>query len=253
MLAFRIVERNLQIVRTVWLKGWIISSLVLPTMFLTAMGIGLGGVIDSRGAVQGLDYLHFVTPGLLCATAMQQGAGDSMWPVLGGVRWDHRYVAMVSTPLSPRDVQTAELLWVALRTTATSIGFLLVAAVLGGVASPWGVLAVPASTLTAVAFGALLAGLAIRQENDSVLSLVYRLGLMPIFLFSGTFFPVSVLPAGLRPVAWLSPLWHGVELARDATTADPRAVDVVHLAVLVVVIVLGTVWSRRGFQSRLSP
>src|SRR5947209_7911564 len=104
MLATRIVERDWHLVRTVWLKGWIISSLVLPALFLAAMGVGLGGEVDRHGAVQGLSYLHFIAPGLLCATAMQQAAGDSMWPVLGGVKWDHRYLAMVSTPLGPDDV-----------------------------------------------------------------------------------------------------------------------------------------------------
>lgn len=253
MIAFRITERDVTIVRRVWLSGWLIQSVLTPLLFLAAMGVGLGGEIDKRGAVEGVSYLQFVTPGLLCASVMQQAAGESMWPVLGGVKWDHRYLAMVSTPLAPHDVQTAQLVWVAIRGAATSVGFLLVAAALGGLASPWAVLALPAATVTGVAFAAWLAGLAIRQENDNALSLVYRLGIMPVFLFSGTFFPVSVLPPALRPLAWISPLWHGVELARHATLGEARAADLLHVIVLAAVIVAGAAWARRGFRRRLAP
>src|SRR3954447_2771568 len=241
MLAGRIVERDFTIVRKVWLHGWIISSLLMPVLFLAAMGVGLGGVIDEhQRSVGGVSYLHFVAPGLLVASVMQQAAGDSMWPVLGGVKWDGRYLAMVASPLSPDDVHLAMLLWVAIRNAVSAVAFLLVAAVMGGVASPWAVLAIPAAVLCGSAFCALLSALAIRQENDTTLSLVYRLGIMPVFLFSGSFFPISVLPTWLQPIAWVSPLWHGVELARHACIADPHwGADVMHLAVLVGVVALG--------------
>lgn len=255
MLAGRIVERDYAIVRKVWLHGWIISSLLMPVLFLAAMGVGLGGVIDEhQRSVGGVSYLHFVAPGLLVASVMQQAAGDSMWPVLGGVKWDRRYLAMVATPLGPDDVQRALLSWVAIRNAVSAVGFLLVASLMGGVASPWAVLAVPAAVLCGAAFTALLSGLAIRQENDTTLSLVYRLGIMPVFLFSGSFFPISVLPAWLRPVAWASPLWHGVELARHACTADPHwGADTLHLVVLIAIVLAASAWARTGFRRRLTP
>lgn len=255
MLATRIIERDLAIVRKVWWHGWLISSLLMPALFLAAMGVGLGGVIDQhRGAVDGVSYLHFVTPGLLVASIMQQAAGDSMWPVVGGVKWDRRYLAMVATPLGPDDVQLSQLLWVALRAAVTATGFLVVATLMGGVATPWAILAIGAAVLCGLAFAAVLSAFAIRQDNDTALSLVYRLGIMPIFLFSGTFFPISVLPVGLRPIAWISPLWHGVELARHAATANPHwGADLVHIVVLVVVIAVGSALGREGFRRRLTP
>ena len=251
MLALRIVERDLVTTRKLWFKGWLISSVVMPALYLSALGVGLGGAI--KGDVEGLSYLHFLAPGLLCASLMQQAAGDSMWPVLGGIQWDGRYLAMTATPLAPRDVHLALLLWVSLRTAASGAIFLVIAAVLGGLASPWAVLAVPAGVLTALAFASVLSGVAIRQRDDNALALIFRIGIMPVFLFSGTFFPTRLLPAGIRPLAWLSPLFHGVELARHAATADPHwFADLGHVAVLVLVIGAGSAWGRRGYERRLA-
>jgi lipooligosaccharide transport system permease protein len=249
--ALRIVERELITTRKLWFKGWLISSIVMPALYLSALGVGLGGAIE--GDVGGVSYLHFLTPGLLCGSLMQQAAGDSMWPVLGGVQWDGRYLAMTATPLEARDVHRAQLIWAALRTTASGAIFLVIAALLGGLASPWAVLALPAGVLTGVAFAAGLAGFAIRQRSDDTLALVFRLGIMPVFLLSGTFFPIDQLPAALQPVAWLSPLFHGVELARHAATADPHwFADGAHAAILLLVIVAAARWGRRGFERRLA-
>ena len=250
-LALRVVERDLVTTRKLWLKGWVISSVVMPVLYLSALGVGLGGAIE--GDVGGVSYLHFLTPGLLCASLMQQAAGDSMWPVLGGLQWDGRYHAMTATPLAPGDVHLAMLLWTVLRTAASGAIFLVIAAVLGGLVSPWAVLALPSGVLTALAFSAVLSGFAIRQRSDDTLAVVFRLGIMPVFLFSGTFFPISLLPAGLEPVAWVSPLFHGVELARHAATADPHwLADLGHVAVLVLVIAAGAAWGRRGYERRLT-
>jgi len=115
------------------------------------------------------------------------------------------------------------------------------------------VLALPASVLTATTFATILSGFAIRQRNDTALSLVFRLGIMPIFLFSGAFFPVSLLPAAMRPLTWVSPLWHGVELARHATTGQPHWLpDLLHVVVLVALIAAFVRWGRRGFERRLT-
>jgi lipooligosaccharide transport system permease protein len=254
MRATRISERDFHLLRTVWLKGWTIQSLLMPLLFLAAMGLGLGGVIKDNGrSVGGLSYLHFVAPGMMVASMMQQAAGDTMWPVVGGAKWDRRYFAMIATPLEPTDIQLAVLLWVTFRTTVSGSIFLTIAALLGGVASPWAVLAVPAGVLCALAFASLLSAFSITQETEVTMSLMFRLGLMPLFLFSGTFFPISVLPHGLRQVTWISPLWHGVELARHAATADAHWVDLLHILVLSSIIVGGWLWGRHTFTRRLTP
>jgi lipooligosaccharide transport system permease protein len=212
-------------------------------------------VIDDNGrSVGGLSYLHFVAPGMLVASMMQQAAGDTMWPVVGGAKWDRRYFAMIATPLEPTDIQLATLIWVAFRTALSGTAFLLIATALGGIVSPWSVLAVPAGVLCALAFAAVLSAFSITQETEVALSLMFRLGLMPLFLFSGTFFPITVLPHGLRQVAWLSPLWHGAELARHAATADAHwSADAIHIIVLAAMITVGWRWGRRTFTRRLTP
>ena len=95
MLATRILERDIRVLARLW-HSWVFSAFVMPVLFLAAMGVGLGGVIDEhQRSVAGLSYLHFVAPGLLVAAVMQQAAGESLWPVLGGVKWDKRYFAMI--------------------------------------------------------------------------------------------------------------------------------------------------------------
>ncbi|MCU1488522.1 MAG: type transporter [Actinomycetia bacterium] len=250
--VLRIVERDLRVFARLW-HAFVFSIFVVPVLFLAAMGVGLGGLIDDQRTVEGLSYLHFVAPGLLMASVMQGAAGESLWAVLGGVKWDGRYIAMVATPLTSTDVYIGALNWVVLRTLATSSAFLLVAALLGGIISPWGVLAVPIAVLCALAFAAPLSAWAIGRDTDAPFAMIMRIGVMPLFLFSGTFFPISSLPAGVRPIAWLSPLWHGVELARAATTADvswPAALA--HVAVLVGCVVVGAAWGRRTFAARLT-
>jgi lipooligosaccharide transport system permease protein len=142
-------------------------------------------------------------------------------------------------------------LWSALRSTLSAAMFLAVGAALGGVPSGWGVLAVPAAVLCGSAFFAPLAAYSVTRDSEVSFPLIIRLGVMPLFLFSGTFFPVEQLPGWAQPVALASPLWHGVELARAATTGTVHAPAVAgHLVVLVTVLVLGwcagaRTWSRR--------
>jgi lipooligosaccharide transport system permease protein len=249
----RIVERDVRVFAKLW-HAFAFSTFLMPVLFLAAMGVGLGGMIDDHGSVEGLSYLHFVTPGLLVAAVMQQAAGESLWAVLGGIKWDGRFIAMVATPLTASDVYLGTLSWVTLRTIATAGAFLAVATLLGGVVSPWGLLAIPVAALCALAFAAPLAAWSITRDSDAPFAMIMRLGVVPLFLFSGTFFPVSNLPSGVRPLAWLSPLWHGVELARAATTAEvswPAAIG--HVAVLLGCTLVGWACGRRTFAARLTP
>lgn len=252
--ATRLIERELRVFAELW-HAFAFSTFVMPVLFLAAMGLGLGGLVDDRpGSVAGLSYLHFVTPGLLVASVMQQAAGESLWPVLGGVKWDHRYAAMVSSPLGPFDVFVGLLAWIAMRTVASAAAFLLVALVLGGLVSPWSVLALPAAVLCSLAFAAPLSAYAITRENDVPFAMIMRLGIVPLFLFSGSFFPIANLPGWAQPLAWFSPLWHAVELARHATTGSADwAGDAVHVAVLLAVIAAGTWAGQRTFTRRLTP
>jgi lipooligosaccharide transport system permease protein len=249
----RVVEREAQVFRRLW-RGSVFSNFLTPVLFLAAIGVVLGELVDeSTGEVAGLTYLAFVTPGLLAASAMQSAASDSLWPVMAGHKWLRTHHAMVATPVRPLDVYAGSLAWTAARTTMSSSAFLLVAALLGGVPSRWGVLAVPASVLCALAFASVLSAFAATQDTDVAFPVIMRLGIVPLFLFSGTFFPVEQLPVALRPLAAASPLWHGVELARAATTGSVDPLPALgHVVVLLAVTAAGAWWGTRSFARRLA-
>jgi lipooligosaccharide transport system permease protein len=241
----RIVEREWVVWRRLW-RGSVFSYVFAPLLFLAAMGIGLGDLVDKhQGSVQGLDYLEFITPGLMAASAVMQAAGESLWPVMGGVKWMGTYHAAVSTPISARDVYLGQLSWTGVRTVMSATVFLAIAALLGGVPSFWGLLAIPATVLGALAIAAPLSAWAF--------SVVMRIVVFPLFLFSGTFFPVSRLPDWLEPVALLSPLYHAVELCRAATTGSVAWLDAGgNVLVLCLFIGWGVWWGERSFRRMLT-
>jgi lipooligosaccharide transport system permease protein len=252
----RVVERELLIYRRLW-RGAVFSQFVSPALYLLAMGIGLGGMVSAAGnTVEGLSYLEFVAPGLMAATALQTATGDAMWPVLAGFKWMGYYHAMAASPVRPVDVYLGNLIWISIRLTVSSTAFFIVAVLVGAVLSPWGVLAIPAAVLGAVAMAAVLSAFSATQETDHTFPLVMRFLMLPMFLFSATFFPLSQLPAALRPFAWISPLWHGVELCRDATTGTLGdggwAGVAAHVLVLAGYILVGYLWGSRAFDRRLA-
>ncbi|MGO9877684.1 MAG: ABC transporter permease [Acidimicrobiia bacterium] len=251
--VIRVVEREARVFARLW-RGMVFSTVVSPVLFLAAMGLGLGGLVKAHtGKVAGLSYLDFVAPGLMVASAMQIAANEAMWPVLGAVKWVKNFHATVATSISPGELAVGYLLWIVIRAIGASTVFLLVAALLGAVPSWWGLLAIPTAALCAAAFAAPLAAYSVGLDSDISFPVIMRVAVLPLFLFSGTFFPISQLPGWLRPLAALSPLWHGVQLARDATTGTLHVgADVVHVAVLVGCVAAGLVWARRTFTRRLT-
>jgi len=190
----------------------------------------------------------------MVATGVQLAAGESLWPVMAGWKWIGFYHGMIATPLRSADVYGGFVAWTTIRVLLSATVFLAVAAALGGVPSAWGVLAIPAGGLCAAAFCSLLGAFSIGQETDAAFSAIMRLGIVPLMLFSGTFFPVEQLPSWLRPAVVISPLWHGVELARAATSGRFDALAIIfHVAVLVGLIAVGFRWGTRAFARRLTP
>ncbi len=252
----RIVERELRIMRRLW-HGIAFSAFVSPLLFLAAMGVGVGGYIDERSnaALHGLSYLQFVAPGLLAANVMQLAVGDSLWWVMGGTKWDKRYHAMTASPLQSTDVLNGHLAYESLRATATTIAFLLVAVLLGAIGSWWSLMSPLVAVLVVVAFAAPIAAWSTFTESDRSFPVIMRVGVIPLFLFSGTFFPVASLPAWARHFVPASPLYHGVELLRAAATGhSPGAPALVrHTAVLLVIAGAGWLLARRSFATRLAP
>lgn len=250
--VLRVVEREARIFRHLW-RGPVVLSVITPLMFLAAMGLGLGDLVQDPGQdLDGLSYLAFVAPGLMAASAMQVAAGESLWPVMGGKKWMGTYHAMVATPLRASDVFGGLVVWNGIRAAMAGTAFLLVATALGAVSSWWAPLAVPAVVLCAMAFSSLLAAHSIGQDSDATFSLIIRIGVVPLFLFSGTFFPVTQLPDWLQPIAVVSPLWHAVELARGATTGLIELdAALFHIAALVAFITVGFWWGTRAFTREL--
>jgi lipooligosaccharide transport system permease protein len=254
--VIRFVEREALVQRRLW-RGNLFSQVAAPVLYLLAMGVGLGGMISAGGrTVEGLTYLQFVAPGLMAATVVQNATGESMWPVLAGFKWMRFYEGMSASPMRPVDVYRGNLLWIAMRYTFSATCFAAVAALLGAFLSPWAVLAIPAAVLGALALAAPLTAFVATQEDDHSFPLIMRFLTLPMFLFSATFFPLSQLPALLRPLAWVLPLYHSVSLCRDATTGTLAAggwlVVAGHLAVLAAYIGVGHRIGCRTFTKRLA-
>lgn len=251
LLAIRVVEHQVRIYRRFW-RGPVVGYVLTPVLFLGAMGLGVGGLVK-QDTVAGVSYLAFVTPGLMAASAMQAAAGESLWPIMAGTKWIRTFHGMVATPIGPGDVFIGVIAWTGVRAAIGGTLFLTIATLFGGVISWWAPLAIPAAVLTALAFAAPLAAFSATQDTDFRFPIIMRLGIVPLFLFSGTFFPVSQLPDWLQPLSWLSPLWHGVELCRGATTGSIDARQAVaNVAILVAIILAGTAWGIRTFTRKLA-
>jgi len=256
--ALRQAEHELIQHRRVW-RGSVITSILTPLLFLAAMGLGIGQSIDRNAgpgaaALDGVRYLAFLAPGLMAATGMQLAAAESLWPVQSGFSWNRFFHASAATPLRPVDIFLGWLGWITARLLISGSLFLLVATLFGVVASPLAPLAVPATALTGLAFAAPLTAFTATQLRETSFPLVLRFGIVPLFLLSGAFFPLSQLPVGLRVLAWATPLSHGVHLCRSLLLGTAQlGPTLVHVAVLVGFIAAGVAWGSSTFTRRLAP
>jgi lipooligosaccharide transport system permease protein len=239
--------------RRTW-RGSIYSSVFGPVLYLGAMGVALGKIVDLHGTASlGVPYLDFLAPGLMAAGAMQTAMGESLYPVYVAVKWQQTYQAAASTPLRPGDIYRGHLLFTAMRLVMNMSIYLVVIAAFGAIRSAWAVACLPVAVLTGLAFATPLDAFAVTQsKNDQAFNMLFRFGMIPLFLFSGTFFPITQLPAWIRPVAYATPLWHGVALCRALSlgTAD-LAGAVGHVSYLLAITVLGLAWGQRTYQRRL--
>ena len=251
----RVIEhRAMQYRRT--FRASLFSSFGIPVLFLTAMGLGLGGYVDQNPdpTLEGLTYLQFLAPGLLAATVMQSGSFEAAFPILGGLQWNKIFHAMFATPIRPLEVTLGNVVWIALRLTLIAVVFTIVIVAFGASRSPLILLAIPAAVLTGLAFATPIMAFTATQRTPDKFASLFRFGVTPLFLFSGTFYPIESLPEIIRPIAWLSPLWHGVDLCRalmlGTIDRDPL-LALVHVAVLVSIMVLGVLAASRTVEARL--
>lgn len=246
------LERSLLVYRRIW-RGSFLGTLVSPVLYLSAMGIALGSLVPNLTAFGGVRYIVFLAPGLLAAQAMQTATQESSWPLFAGFKWNKTFEAMIGTPLGVRDIVLGHLYWLIVRVGIVTGVFLGVAFLFGALNSATFILAWPAAILTGVAFGMPMAAWTASQKTEQSFAFVFRFIITPLFLFSGTFFPIEQLPAVVQPVAWLTPLFHGVALTR--ALAIGQGLDPVLLAIHVLALVglaaAGTLLAFRTFRRRL--
>lgn len=248
------MEGRARVYRHTW-RGSAVSTFLEPVLYLAALGMGLGALVDAGpggGTLDGVDYLTWLTPGLLAATAMQTGFNDSSWPVMAGLKWRRTFHATLATPVGVRDLVLGQLGWVALRLTMSVAVFAVVGVLFDALSVRGALLAVLPGVLTGLAFAAPMLAFTAAFQDAQHLSSMLRFGIVPMFLFSGTFFPISELPGWAQPVAIATPLWHGVELVRGAALGTPSSFgSVVHTGVLAAIIATGVTAAVPVFRRRL--
>jgi lipooligosaccharide transport system permease protein len=230
--AAKLVERNIVSYRRMW--PMLVSGGFEPIFYLYSLGIGLGALVGTVPGPNGepLSYAHFVAPGLLAASAMNGAILDATFGLFFKLKYAKTYEAIMATPLGVHDIAFGELSWSLMRSALYSGVFIIVMLLGGFITSWWGLLALPAAVLIAAAFSA--AGMACTtwmrtwQDFDFV-----QLAILPQFLFSATFYPLSTYPKGLQIVVWLTPLFHGVNMMRQLVTGAVNweiIVDCLYLA-----------------------
>ena len=238
--------------RRVW-RGSVVSSVLNPVLYLTALGVGLGTLVNRHGHHPlGVPYIQFVAAGLLAATGMQIAAFESTYPVMAAIRWTRQYHAQLATPLRVRDILVGHQLYIASRVATASGVYIAILAAFGALRSFYAILAWPVTVLIGAAFSGPIAAFAAWTPKDSYFAAFFRFAIVPLFLFSGTFFPVTQLPEGLRQLAYATPLWHGVDLARHLTLGTASlGMSLVHVAYLAALCVVGIVLALRTYEGKL--
>jgi lipooligosaccharide transport system permease protein len=239
--------------RRTW-RSSIWSSVFGPLFYLGAMGYGLGSLVDRNGTASlgGVPYVVFVAPAVLAVQAMNSGLMNAMFPVFSGIHWNKIYIAARATMLRPSDIYRGHLLFITMRIAMNSACFVVVMAAFGLIRSWWAVLLLPASVLLGVAFAAPSAAWAVTLRVQTPMNYVFRFGAVPLMLFSGTFFPVSQLPAWLRPIAYATPLWHGAALCRSLSLGTVTAGSAaIHVGYLAAMAAIGLWFGNRSYYRKL--
>jgi len=240
-----VIERAyLALKSSTWLV--VASGFVEPVLYLFAFGFGLGnligGVQDGSGAP--VSYAAYIAPALLATSAMNGAIYDSTWNVFFKMHFDKLYQGMLSTSLGPLDVAMGEIAWALLRGLAYAIGFMVVVTPLGLIPSWWGVLAVPAAVLIAFGFASLGMGITSYLKSFQQMNWI-NLIMLPMFLFSGSFYPLNVYPQWLQTVIQALPLWQAIDLIRGLTLGNLNWSMLGHVAYFAVMIVLGLMFTTR--------
>jgi lipooligosaccharide transport system permease protein len=248
--SIHVIERNLVLFPHFWKV--LAAGFVEPVLYLFGIGFGIGSLVHSIPLADGhtVSYAVFVAPALMASSAMNGAIYETTMNMFFKLRHMKIYDSMVATPVGVEDVAAGEVMWAVARGSVYSVGFLVIMLALGLVSSPWAILAIPAALLVGVAFAALGAALTtfIRQWQD--LDIV-QLALQPMFLFSATFFPITVYPPALRFIVELTPLYHGIDLIRGLTTGAIGPGLLGDVAYLAAVALVGVTVAAMRLRSQL--
>jgi lipooligosaccharide transport system permease protein len=242
--GLRLIERHARFYRRLWLV--VASGAAEPAFYLLSVGVGIGALIgDVTGpGGQPVPYREFVAPGLLAVSALNGALNDSTFNIYGRLKFEKLYDAVLTTPLGAQDVALAEIGWAVLRGMMYSISFLIVMAVMGLIKSPWAVLALPAAALVSFATAAIGVWLTTYMKSWQNFEYVMLVA-VPMFLFSGTFYPLSVYPHVIGVIVAWSPLYQGVVILRDLVLGAPSADLVWRAGYLIALGALGLALSGR--------
>jgi len=236
-----------------YLQTLVVTILGNPLLYLFGLGVGLAHLINAP--VGGASYLQFVAPALLASAAVTVSANELTYPVIAGFKWNAIYFGINAAPISPAQIVNGIVLAVLVRMVPTVGVYFVFMLVFGAVPSALGVLSIASAVLTGISVGLLIMAAMSRVVDDrGQPALIQRFGIMPMFLFSGTFFPISHLPIYLQWIGWVSPLWHGTQLGRDLSygMAEPAWLVIVHVLYLVAIAIVGWLLSVRTFVRRLN-
>jgi lipooligosaccharide transport system permease protein len=238
---------------------WLIIGLAIanPVLYLVSIGLGVGAYIDKNTGgmgVDGVSYITFLAPALLATAAIQGAIDESVYPTLEGFKWNKIFFSMNSTPLSGNHIAMGVFLNSLIRVTFTAIIYWLVMLVFGVLESPRAWLAIFTAIMAGAAFGAMMQALAGMLENEDIFfTVLNRFVIMPLFLFSGTFYPLTNMPIFLQWIGWISPLWHATELGRWLSYGHEISSLMLytHFIFLNSLLLIGIIASRRIFTRRL--
>jgi lipooligosaccharide transport system permease protein len=247
--ALRLVERNLMVYRQLW--GVLLSGFFEPVFYLFSVTVGLGDLVGDITLTSGqvVSYATYVAPALLASSAMN-GPVFEAFGIFFKLRYEKTYDGIVATPVSAQDIAVGEITWSQMRGALYAFMFVAVMLVMGHIETPWGLLALPGAMLVGFAFGSvgMAATTFMRTWQDfDLVSLV----VMPMFLFSATFYPLEVYPGWLQGVARFSPLYHAVDLLRAFTLGHFDWSIAVHVGVLLVMVAVGLTISAHRIEKLL--
>jgi lipooligosaccharide transport system permease protein len=253
--AFYYAEQVLRVMKG---YGWtiILYGVGQPAAYLFAMGVGLATLVEADGApgFGGVSYLVFIAPALLISAAVMTAASEFTFPVMDGFKWRRVYYGPHASPLTPQQIAAGHIIAVTVRFVLQSALFFAVVALFGAAPGGWGWLSILVATLAGLSFGLpLMAYAASIKDDKGQFAMVMRFIVTPLFLFSGTFFPLDTLPAAVRWIGWISPIWHGTELGRVVSYGyqESPLLTVAHLVFLLALSIAGWALTARQFARRM--